>query len=391
MDLELFRRIVKQSLAPLVGAELEPDRSFHGPVQLVSFLDPCRIGLLPESSATSRLVLHRSQIFTPEERQLAEDFVRELQAVDQLSDETYLDDLLQFLPRRVIARHLQAGPILRQILEQLEAWASQTYEGQRITAAVGIDRTMTGQGPAAADLWSENFAPVLSNGFDTILVVDGAGRVCSLKALDSAETPGKAPYRLRQVAAWAQGAKIAVVLNRQGELLVLRGQVLRFARRSGRWIHYTHDTVIKKMSPPVSLTLRKAIHETCLDVAFARTGGCLGILKRGELALGLIDPGDRLRADGSLKGSLFCVAIEQDFERLDRRLRQELLALDGAVVLNYSGRVLAVGAILQVPAGSSGGGRLAAATRLSESGLGIKISADGQVRGFRNSGEIFRF
>jgi DNA integrity scanning protein DisA with diadenylate cyclase activity len=72
------------------------------------------------------------------------------------------------------------------------------------------------------------------------------------------------------------------------------------------------------------------------------------------------------------------------FYALDRRLRQELVAIDGATVLDSEGRILAVGAILKIDGGSSGGGRLAAAKELSKLGLGIKVSQDGGIRGFHD-------
>jgi len=69
--------------------------------------------------------------------------------------------------------------------------------------------------------------------------------------------------------------------------------------------------------------------------------------------------------------------------------------MDGATVLDYRGNVLAAGAIVKVDAGSDGGGRLLAARTLAKYGLGIKISTDGEIRGFKTDGsnvqEIFRF
>jgi hypothetical protein len=57
--------------------------------------------------------------------------------------------------------------------------------------------------------------------------------------------------------------------------------------------------------------------------------------------------------------------------------------VDGATVIDHQGSLLAVGAIVQVPGGSTGGGRLAAAKALSRLGLGVKVSQDGGIRGYR--------
>jgi hypothetical protein len=73
----------------------------------------------------------------------------------------------------------------------------------------------------------------------------------------------------------------------------------------------------------------------------------------------------------------------QLFRSLDRRTRQELVAIDGATIIGHDGRILAIGAILNVPSGSAGGGRLAAAKALSKYGLGLKVSQDGGITAFR--------
>ena len=70
------------------------------------------------------------------------------------------------------------------------------------------------------------------------------------------------------------------------------------------------------------------------------------------------------------------------FHELSRKLRQELVAMDGATVVDLDGTIIAVGAILKIEAGSEGGGRLAAATTLAKYGIAIKISQDGILKAF---------
>lgn len=70
------------------------------------------------------------------------------------------------------------------------------------------------------------------------------------------------------------------------------------------------------------------------------------------------------------------------FLEIDRKLRAELIAMDGACILDLSGNVCAVGAIIQNDSGSSGGGRSAAAKKLSNFGIAIKISSDGYIELF---------
>ena len=73
-------------------------------------------------------------------------------------------------------------------------------------------------------------------------------------------------------------------------------------------------------------------------------------------------------------------------------MRQELVAMDGATVIDFDGTIIAGGAILKIEAGSNEGGRLAAAINLAKYGVAIKISQDGQMQAFcpekRNSNNV---
>lgn len=62
------------------------------------------------------------------------------------------------------------------------------------------------------------------------------------------------------------------------------------------------------------------------------------------------------------------------------------MSTDGATVLDYTGRILAAGAILRVNAGSPGGGRSAAARAICKCALGIKVSQDGPVTAYVEDG-----
>ena len=95
---------------------------------------------------------------------------------------------------------------------------------------------------------------------------------------------------------------------------------------------------------------------------------------------------DHLQIAESIKTESLAKMIGgRKFQDLDRRFRQELLAIDGATIIGYDGTILAVGAILRIEGGSTGGRRLAAARALSQYGLGIKVSQDGPIQGYRGS------
>jgi DNA integrity scanning protein DisA with diadenylate cyclase activity len=287
---------------------------------------------------------------------------------------------------------LEGGTILREVLEQLETWAAQTYEGQRVVTSIGLVPATATPGPSIRNFWDQDFAHVLTNGFDTIILFDSNGMHAGFMQLSVNSSSKTGPYRLRQISEWAKGKKIAAVLNRHGEILIFKDRSLRFAKRRGRWVHYVHETNVRRLSPPRNRPFRDQLYASCLDVSFARTGGCIGILDADRIDLigRLASVYDIISDRASYKTQLLYSSTKPNFQSLDRRFRQEMISMDGAVILDHQGHVLAAGAIVKVPAGSAGGGRLAAANELSKSGLGIKISQDGTIIALRNEVEVFR-
>jgi hypothetical protein len=157
-------------------------------------------------------------------------------------------------------------------VDQLAVWATRLYEGKPITAAVGFVPSDAGTGPTISEISDEDFSSVLSNGFDTLLSFDLQGRLFGYQALEQPSTGSRfAPYRQSAIANWAYNGKVALVLNRLGEILILKDGKLLFARRSGRWHFLTHESISAQMGGPQNLELRQAVYESCLDASFART------------------------------------------------------------------------------------------------------------------------
>ena len=141
-----------------------------------------------------------------------------------------------------------------------------------------------------------------------------------------------------------------------------------------------------------------------LDVSFAHTGGILAVVtaledlwrpeeKNGACILKAYD-NLRIEPDEKELGMLSSkdkeiVKIKRQvlnlliagkaFPDLDRKLRSELTAMDGACILSADGTTVAFGAIIRSDPESSGGARGAACRTLSHYGMAIKISTDGYV------------
>jgi hypothetical protein len=390
-----FRELLNDHLVPmLAGTELgEPQASMRHH-ELVAYEHPCALLLKPNQNANCRLELLRSQAFTPEEKKLVTLFIDELASIADQSGDGHFNDLMIAIPRRVISQFLpgiRGRATLEQIVRNFEALASQTYEGRPVVVALGMTGSV-GYGPIRLDeLWREDFSRVLSNGFDSMYVCGSDGRVFKVIYLPHSTKIGFAPYRLGSIAEWSgKTDRVAIVLNRNGELLVFQNKELRFAKRRGAWRYYAHDSVVQRLGVGNS-SLRRAVYESCLDVSFARTGGCVAVLTGANNSKvdKVLNQRDLIAKNLQPRTKLLASTLGKTFQRLDRRFRQELLSMDGATVLKNTGEVVTAGAIVRVPSGSTGGGRRAAALQLSKLGLAIKISADGPITGFRNRNEIF--
>ena len=98
----------------------------------------------------------------------------------------------------------------------------------------------------------------------------------------------------------------------------------------------------------------------------------------------LIAEQDRFTENPRSDKSRFLKTILKEYKRfqdIPRKLRQELVGIDGATIVDERGELLCVGAIIEIPGGSTGGGgRTAAAKAIAKYGLGIKISNDGKIQ-----------
>ncbi len=369
--------------------------------QCVAFIDPCTLAFKVSKDDPERVQLQRSQPFGPDnasvvnEKRVVTAFIETLRSIEHGLKQPYRDDLLAQLNHRVVCRTMSDAafePLLHEAVGRLAVWSSRLYEGHPITSAIGFVPNDNTQTVLLGKVLKFDFSAVLTNGHDTILTVNHSGHVLGHESLVFPITvPSFTPYRLAPLADWAKNGRMAVALNRTGEILVMQDQKLLFARRSGVWHFLTPEAVVTQLRRPDDLSVRTAVLETALDVSFARSGGCIGIVFSVHQKMWktiVVSEDDHLSPATSIKSKVLSQAINgRKFQDLDRRLRQELVGIDGATVINHLGEILAVGAILKIPGGSTGGGRLAAAKVLSRCGLGIKISQDGGIRCYQEESD----
>jgi hypothetical protein len=397
MTQEQFKSIIGTYIVPMfVGATVEDGGAAPRQRQqrrLAYLRDAQKMFVRSSGDAVYQLKIKRSQYFQREDAAFVESLLKKIERLDKkINGSPFFDDLIKPVIRRTVSEQLSASAaeLIYRILIQYESWSEQTYEGRRIAAAVGVDPTaLGGSGVPLMEIYGEKFGLVLANGLDSFLTVAGNGDIIAYEPfpLTPMSTEYYAPLRFTWLAEWSTGGKISLGLNRNGEILLFKDCMLVFAKRRGRWLHFTHNAVIKRatLRGAFESELCSAVYQTCLDVSFARTGGCIAIARRTRkdqlLNDNIIDTGDKVNSD-NLKSKCLRTIAGMPFQKIDRRLRQNVVAMDGATVLDYKGNFIAGGAIVKVPPGSDEGGRLAATKALSEYGLAVKISSDGEIRGF---------
>jgi hypothetical protein len=349
------------------------------------------------------LELSRAQAFDSDEKDLIENLVRAFADV-RSEAEAYLSQLQGAIIRKAIAKSVAPGRPTQQrmiatILETMSSWATQTYEGERVSSGYIVTTSHFGASERLDphQLLREDFAKNLTDGVDSWWRIASVGGVRRFETSEdkttfTAPADGFFPLRYRPLALRTAEKAVGIALNRNGELLVFAKQELRFAMRRGGWVNFAHDSIVTQMSPggAGSMRLRRAIHASSLDVSFARSGGCVGLLRTRDLpgfrAAQVVSPDDRIGTGDGLKSLAAGTLVNgRAFHHLSRTIRKELLGLDGAVVLGPNGEIYAAGAILKLGAVNLGneGGRSAAAKTLSNYGLGIKISEDGMIYGYK--------
>ncbi|EAQ23583.1 hypothetical protein [Roseovarius sp. 217] len=400
MNEDLLREISKQYLLPLFsGASLDASSESSSTSEAtVAYLSPQKIGFKVNKSDIYRLVFRRDQPFAQKK-----DPAREIRVVEafssilaEMNDELKGDlksDLLSTFQRRVVARAVSEESIEVQVLrllDQMSSWSARLYEGTPITCAIGIDPSANGDKDINFDLFvSNDVGAVLSNGYNSMLTFDeGLSFTQHLSLNQKAQTAPASPLMQSAISSWTanRDGRVAVALNGYGELLVFRDGQLLFSRRNGIWHFLTHSPILGQMAVPRDPKIRGAIYESVLDASFGRRGACLGIVgsSQRESWHSLVSEFDRLDLRTSEKTkALSAVVQDRPFHELDRTLRSELLSIDGATLLDHKGNVLAVGAIVMISNTGDGGGRTSAAQGLARYGLGIKISQDGSIIGYR--------
>lgn len=239
----------------------------------------------------------------------------------------------------------------------------------------------------------------LSDGIETVFLVNREGDVLDIvEVARYAErvplgVPCAARYRQHALAT-ADNGHLCIVLSPSHEIKVFAEGVQTFSFRNARWhlldLHAKYEMWQGAINHAL---LSERLFQTASDLADAREGALFVVLRDPVNSLSqLVAPADQLdlirHSDGAVpsRGQLMHMLRGRSVQDLDAPVFRGLARTDGATVLDRTGRLLAVGAILlhtEPPEPHSTlaveGARTTAAMAAGRFGAVLKVSEDGLI------------
>lgn len=400
MEKESFIEIVEQFILPMFsGSKLNGVESSNKNHAIVAEeAGALSILIKPEIDTNYRIRITRHQAFTSIDKKIIKNVISEIADIYSKIDNDYIDNIISLTIQKAIAKFINSNNYksILNVLSIFDGWSLRTYEGRDVSLGLIIDlndNSIYDPKLEIKSVFDNDFSALLSDGIDTAICISNTGFIVGHINLHSVSNVEhySAPLRFLSFSENTVGEKIGLILTRNGDILIFKDNQLIFAKRRGIWHYYNHDLIIQQMaagSKKTDESVRKSIYATALDVSFSRTGGTIAYIRTTDVSRlnknKTVDEKDILSLEQSIKTKTLKKIIGQKtFPKLSRFLRKELLGIDGATLIDYQGNIISVGAIIQIEAGSDGGGRLASTKTLAKYGVGIKISSDGMIQGFR--------
>ena len=329
-------------------------------------------------------------------------------------EDRYIGAFLDQSPYRIETTESRADRVATAI-EVLRVAALSSYENRPISSGalvVDADDDPAGGGRAprgSASLYaggltgSKSFYR-LCDGVRTVFLVSRAGTVLDIVEIDrwasraggdaALLVPCSPDYRAHARATLGN-RHVCVVLSPSHEIKVFAEGAQMFAFRGASWHLFDLEAKYAMWADAVgNPALAERLFLTALDLADAREGALFVLLRDQAAAVReLIAPGDRLDDmaigdEASARRDLRYLLKDRTATSLDRSVLQALARIDGATVMDRSGRLIAIGATLMHPSvpDASGlaveGARTTAAMTAGRFGPVLKVSEDGIITFF---------
>ncbi|MGQ0732147.1 MAG: hypothetical protein ACT4QD_00675 [Acidobacteriota bacterium] len=305
------------------------------------------------------------------------------------------------------------------VVEMLRVAALSSYENQPISTGVVLldsDTDPVETFPRTERDWPQYTGALtsiksffrLADGLRTVFLVARDGRVLDIVDLSrwvarvghsDAGVPCSRAYAAH-AAATGTGRHVCLVLSPSREIKVFAEGTQLFAFRHADWHLLDLEAKYAIWEAAVGRpALARRLFQTALDLSDARAGALFVVLRRPlESLQELVGHQDRLdielvgpAVEAQSRRSLFHILAGRKVTALDASVLESLATLDGAVVTELGGQLLAVGSILRHPQaamsasdGTTEGARSTAALAASRHGPVLKVSEDGLITFFEN-------
>jgi hypothetical protein len=333
-------------------------------------------------------------------------------------EDRYVGAFLDPRAYAIDAREARADRVAT-IIELLRVAALSSYENRPITTGVLLlstpeDPYRPGVSlPDHAPAYAESLTTIksfyrLADGIRTVFLANSEGRLLDLIDIERwgnqacrnqmLQVPCAKAYE-SHARATLQHGHICAVLSPSREIKVFAEGAELFTFRGARWHLLDLQAKYRQWAEAVgedALAIR--IFQAALDLADAREGALFVVARDAQTAVSqLVVPADRLDSSqssasyskGPSRRDLLHLLEGRSATDLDPTVFEALASLDGAIVMDRHGRLLAAGAILRHPPaegseqdGEVEGARTTAALAASRFGPVLKVSEDGVITFF---------
>jgi hypothetical protein len=315
----------------------------------------------------------------------------------------------------IVAEHLRHHhnfPLsVAAMLDAFHKLAGQTYENRSLALGCLIrdsHRSNSVEKDFLGALLSSKKYKAMSDGFRTAYELTATGDLSNfvdLKLIGARKNHGAHyfPEWAEPMSQASQTGAIGLALSRQGDILVFEAGTLRFTYRFGKWQYWNHAHLVnllknraraQKVKPSQIGKVVVAVYKAALDISFRRSGALFVILKNKANLHKIVRRGDAFGDVGRSEADRQFDSIFEGrtIQRLPRSLIVELASVDGATVIDNSGRLRAYGAVLEPKrhgkSKGTQGARTKAAKGASYIGLAVKISSDGEISVYHDGKEF---
>jgi hypothetical protein len=330
-------------------------------------------------------------------------------------EDRYVGAFLDHRAYAVESRQSRADRIAS-LIEMLRVAALSSYENQPISTGVVFLGTAddpfrpAGSPRSFAPRYSQSLSGIksfhrLADGLRTVFLVNNDSRLIDVVDLERWAGQLSPSHRLQVPCAKAyeaharatlQHGHVCAVLSPSREIKIFAEGAQLFTFRAASWHLLDLQAKYRLWAEAVgNEPLAMLIFQTALDLADAREGALFLIAGDGDDTSQLVAPADRLdlpmrpertRATAPSRRDLLHVLEGRSAMNLDPSVFAALASLDGATVIDRSGRLLAAGAILRHPGSDDfidgvpiEGARTTAALAASRFGPVLKVSEDGVI------------